>query len=80
MLNHLLIDRVGMHNHLGLRLKPDLCCDTHLSNIRKQVNLKFLILYRVKDQERKIIYIMYVFGPSLLLQTSCNTQEVTVHS
>ena len=78
MLNHSLIDRVGMHNHLGLTLKPDLCWDTHLSNIRKQVNLKFLILYRVKDLGRKIKDLMYksmvrsqidyvlpVVGPSL---------------
>ena len=59
MLNHSLIDRVGMHKHLGLTLKPDLCWDTHLSNIRKQVNLKLSILYRVKDLERKIIDLMY---------------------
>ena len=73
-----LIDRVGMHKHLGLTLKPDLSWDSHLSNIRKQVNLKLSILYRVKDLERKIIDLMYksmvrshidyvlpVFGPSL---------------
>ena len=77
-LNHSLIDRVGMHNHLGLTLKPDIYWDTHLSNIRRQVNLKLSILYRVKDLERRIIDIMYksmvrshidnvlpVFGPSL---------------
>ena len=78
MLNQSLIDRVGMHKHLGLTLKPDLSWDSHLSNIRKQVNLKLSILYRVKDLERKIIDLMYksmvrshidyvlpVFGPSL---------------
>ena len=78
MSNHSLIDRVGMHKHLGLTLKPDRCWDTHLSNIRKQVNLKLSILYGVMDLERKIFdllyksmvrshidYVLPVFSPSL---------------
>ena len=77
-LNNTLIDRVGLYKHLCLTLKPDLCWNTLLSNISKQVNTNLSILYRVKDIERKIIdlmfesmvrshidYVLPVFSPSL---------------